>query len=428
MSSILRSFVDFSESQMVNIPTTNVDTVENVKILLLPGCEPTVSTSTDNNLRINIYFPSHFKPVNLKIQITGTIIDTENYTKNILLPGGCKKIDESHIDINYFILNQLIHNVNKINFYKTGRKCGKYFRKLPRSIFTRTLHNGQTTNREKSSLRNLKYGLKNWGKCEEKVKCHEEDQVHGESIRIWFSRTQNSEIKSKLDYWTNVLHRVIATVTSLAERGLPFRGKNNEFGSVHNGNYMGSLELIAKFDPFLSGHISKYGNKGKGNVSYLSSIICDEFLSLMNNLVLKKIVIEIIEAKYFSIIVDSTPDISKQDQLTVVTRYIKPNGNSEERFLTFLSAVGHKVEQMEEALIDKFKELDIDIKNCRGQAYDNASNMSGKYNGLQARIKKYSKNANFVSCAAHSLNLIGSNAAEINKLIYLSFIFLIKLN
>lgn len=79
----------------------------------------------------------------------------------------------------------------------------------------------------------------------------------------------------------------------------------------------------------------------------------------MNNLVLRKIIAEITEAKYFSIIVDSTPDISKQDQLTVVIRYIKPNGNSVERFLTFLSSVGHKGEQMEEALINKFKELGI---------------------------------------------------------------------
>ena len=70
---------------------------------------------------------------------------------------------------------------------------------------------------------------------------------------------------------------------------------------------------------------------------------------------------------------------------------------------------------MEEALINTFMELGIDIKNFRGQAYDNASNMSGKYNGLQTRINKYSKNANFVPCAAHSLNLIGSNAAEITK-------------
>lgn len=141
----------------------------------------------------------------------------------------------------------------------------------------------------------------------------------------------HEEIESKLYYRTNVLHRVIATITILAERGMPLRGKNNEFGSVHNGNYMEYLEFIDKFDPRLSEHISKYGNKGKGNVLYLCSIICDEFLSLMNNLVLKKIVAEIIEAKYFSVIVDSTPDISKQDKLTVVIRYIKLDGNSEKK-------------------------------------------------------------------------------------------------
>lgn len=86
---------------------------------------------------------------------------------------------------------------------------------------------------------------------------------------------------------------------------------------------------------FLSEHISKYGNKGKGNLLYLSSIICDDFLCLMNNLVLKKIVVWIIEAKYFSIIVDSTPDISKQDQLTIVIRYTKPNGFLKKDFELF---------------------------------------------------------------------------------------------
>lgn len=50
--------------------------------------------------------------------------------------------------------------------------------------------------------------------------------------------------------------------------GLSFRGNNSEFGSVHNGNYMGCLEPIAHFDPFLCEHIAKYGNKGRGNVSY----------------------------------------------------------------------------------------------------------------------------------------------------------------
>jgi hypothetical protein len=129
------------------------------------------------------------------------------------------------------------------------------------------------------------------------------------SIRIWFSMTQKNansidkvlheEMESKLVYFTNFLHRVITTINFLAERGLPFRGKNNELGSVHNGNYMGCLEFIAKFDPFLSEHISKYGNKGKNNVSYLSSIICEDFLTLMNNLVRKKLLQKLLKPSTF---------------------------------------------------------------------------------------------------------------------------------
>ncbi len=47
-----------------------------------------------------------------------------------------------------------------------------------------------------------------------------------------------------------------------------------------------------------------------------------------------------------------------------------------------------------------------------GQTYDNASNMSGCYNGLQAHIKKINRLAHYVPCAAHSLNLVGVRAAE----------------
>lgn len=194
-------------------------------------------------------------------------------------------------------------------------------------------------------------------------------------MKIWYLRTQRTknisidkvlkeEMHSKISYWTQVLRRIVPTITFLAERGL-FRGTNNEFGSVHNGNYMGCLELIAQFDPFLCEHIAKYGNKGRGNVSYLSSIICDEFIQLMNNSVTDKIVGEIKESKYFSIIVYSTLDISKTGQLTVVIRYITHTGESKERFLVFLPSVGHKREQMEYALIKKFNELGIQLENCR---------------------------------------------------------------
>lgn len=40
-----------------------------------------------------------------------------------------------------------------------------------------------------------------------------------------------------------------------------------------------------------------------------------------------------------------------------------------------------------------------------GQGFDGASNMSGKFNGVQAIIREQYPQAIYVHCAAHSLNL-----------------------
>lgn len=71
---------------------------------------------------------------------------------------------------------------------------------------------------------------------------------------------------------------------------------------------------------------------------------------------------------------------------------------------------------MECAVLKLLSDLDIDIKNCRGQRYDNAQNISGIYNRLQARIKNISKTADFVPCSSHSLNLVGTFAAEVTSI------------
>ena len=44
--------------------------------------------------------------------------------------------------------------------------------------------------------------------------------------------------------------------------------------------------------------------------------------------------------------------------------------------------------------------------------YNNASNMAGRYSGLQARHKTVNPVAVFVLCAGYSLNLVGVKAAE----------------
>jgi len=125
-------------------------------------------------------------------------------------------------------------------------------------------------------------------------------------------------------------------------------------GSPHNGNFLGLMELLADFDPFLAEHIQKHANKGRGFVNYLSSTICDELVDFMGNSVLGTIVGNVKKAKYYSFTVDSTPDKSHVDQLTVCIRYLE-NSKPVERFLTFIEQTGHKGEEQASAVLDFFQ-------------------------------------------------------------------------
>lgn len=219
------------------------------------------------------------------------------------------------------------------------------------------------------------------------------------------------QMEEEIKYWHEVLRRVVAVVRSLCARGLPFRGSQEKFGLMNSGKYIMSLELLAEFDPFLNAHIKRHGNKRCGTTSYLSSKICDEIIDLMAEKVISTIVTEIKQAKYFSISVDSTPDISHVDQLSFIIRYVSKEGCPVERFIRFILNSSHKAKDMATIVLETLKNYDLDIADCRGQSYDNASNMSGAYTGLQARIKEVNPLAVFIPCSAHSLNLVGTCAA-----------------
>lgn len=199
------------------------------------------------------------------------------------------------------------------------------------------------------------------------------------------------QFKKEIAYWNNVLKRIVAAIKYISVRGFSFFGDN----------------------PFLANHLSDYGNKGSGHASYILSFTVHEIISLMASTVLEKILSGVRNAKYFGLIVDFTPDITHNDQLSYVLRYVDEKQDIFERFIHFENIHGHTSEYLIltiSTLLEKFK---LNIKNCVGQSYDNASNMSGKYSGLQARIKELSPKAECVLCATHSLNLVGINTVEL---------------
>lgn len=111
----------------------------------------------------------------------------------------------------------------------------------------------------------------------------------------------------------------------------------------------------------------------------------EEVISVICEQVLEEVIARVKRSKYYSISLDSTPDESHVDQLTLVLRYMENDGPVE-RFVTFMADTGHKAEDMFDALMEFLQAHDLDITDCRGPSYDNASAMSGIYNGLQAKV------------------------------------------
>lgn len=87
------------------------------------------------------------------------------------------------------------------------------------------------------------------------------------------------------------------------------------------------------------------------------------------------------------------------DQISFCVRYVNHKEEPVERFLCFLDQIGHKVEDLVNAVFSALKKYDLNIDYLWGQSYDNASNMSGIYAGLQAKIKKTNPLARFVPCS-----------------------------
>jgi len=125
----------------------------------------------------------------------------------------------------------------------------------------------------------------------------------------------------------------------------------------------------------------------------------------------KKIAQKVIEAKIFSLEIDSTQDVAVIDQLSLCIRYVL-KGEVQERFLKMIEVKSSTGIEQYLLVKENLDSLSIDLKNLVSESFDGASNMSGQYSGLQAQLKKDSPSSIFTHCHAHVLNLIIGDATN----------------
>ncbi|VFQ90170.1 unnamed protein product [Cuscuta campestris] len=185
--------------------------------------------------------------------------------------------------------------------------------------------------------------------------------LHGSTLQLneTIDKVRHEQFKKERGYWKQVIFRIIALVKFLAKHNLAFHGSKERL-------YQKAQKIK------------------------------------------EEIIKKIKEAKYYSIILDCTPDTSHQEQMSMIVRYLNFSGNSiivEESFLGFLNVNDTTGKGLFDVTIEELKSLGLEIDDIRGQGYDNGANMKGKQQRVQKRFLDVNPRAFYIPCGCHSLNL-----------------------
>ena len=273
-------------------------------------------------------------------------------------------------------------------------------------------------------------GTKDWKNIYSLLMMHEKSAAH----ILHFSKWQELQIRLKLtttidavhqrqideetQHWRALLTRLCAIIRCLAVQNLALRGSTSILFAPNNGNFLKIVELFGLFDNVIKNHINRITDK-ESTVHYLGKDIQNEIINLMSDQIRKNILISLKIAKYFSIILDCTSDVSHREQMSIIVRFVTmpPNYGEvkiEERFLGFLDVHDKTGEGLSEQFLNQLEKLNIDMRDMRGQSYDNGANMRGKHTGVQKHILNKNSRAFYVPCSSHSLNLVVNDAAKSN--------------
>ena len=214
--------------------------------------------------------------------------------------------------------------------------------------------------------------------------------------RVDFSR--------KLEIQTNrhYLRTMAEIILLCARQDLALRGHHEQQSSSNRGNFLEILQLVGSHDKVIQSRL-EYGPR---NASYTSPGIQNSLLHILADTVRKTVCDGVKEAGMFSILADESKDLSKQEQLAIVLRYVACKGMLHEHFLTYVTVASLTAESLTKYILETLQEFGLDPHWIVSQAYDGASVMSGQCSGVQQRVREVAPNAIYIHCYAHTLNLV----------------------
>ena len=147
-----------------------------------------------------------------------------------------------------------------------------------------------------------------------------------------------------------ITERIVEIISCLAKQNLALRGHRGERISglsepeetivdhVNVGNFLATIRLLAKYEVILAEHLQSAKEKPK-SVTYFSNRSQNKIIDIFGKTIKKKIISEIKNAKYSIKMVDSTPYIGHEEQVSEILQYVHMDENRKveikEAFLGF---------------------------------------------------------------------------------------------
>ncbi|XP_046673522.1 zinc finger MYM-type protein 1-like [Homalodisca vitripennis] len=214
------------------------------------------------------------------------------------------------------------------------------------------------------------------------------------------------------------MEAIVQTVILCGRQGLALRG-NNDTGRIvlqgpdyNDGNFRALLRYRAATDVKLKLHLEH----SPKNAMYISNRIQNEIISICNQMIQKQLINKINDSKAFTLMADELADISGVEQISICIRYVsEDHGKFKicEDFLSFIPTTQLTGKGLADVILSFLETSQIDCMYFFGQCYDGARNMSGEFHGAQAYIQEKYNLALYSHCAAHSFNLVVSDACKV---------------
>ena len=170
---------------------------------------------------------------------------------------------------------------------------------------------------------------------------------------------QEQRLRAEVKANRNVTQRIVNIIKFLGRQRLAKRGHRESLmqETQNCGNFLELLKLLSQYDTIMKDHLEKVIQsqdkrspsrelqkvKGRGSkLTFLSNRTQNKIIDIISSAIKGEISRQINDSLAWALMVDTTPDVSRQEQLIICVRIVHTNGTYSEHMLNCIRASGTK--------------------------------------------------------------------------------------